>query len=113
MQSQSSHPNRLRLGTPKSIPDTPGYGCFTESGIRHLINESGEQLNSEGKRVAGNGFERAIIRIGRRILIDLDEMDNWLRDHRQGSLEEATYCLPGSPSRANTRVRRNIRGSPT
>ena len=90
MQSQSPHAQPLRLATVKSIPHTPGSECFTESGIRHLINESEEQLNGKGERVAGNGFERAIIRIGRRILIDLDEMDNWLRDHRQGSLEETT-----------------------
>ena len=32
--------------------------------------------------IAGNGFASAIIRIGRKILIDLDQLDAWVEVHR-------------------------------
>lgn len=29
-----------------------------------------------------NGFSRCVIRIGRRVLIDIDEFDAWINSHR-------------------------------
>tara|TARA_Y100000031_G_C8198441_1_gene374969 strand:+ start:1233 stop:1370 length:138 start_codon:yes stop_codon:yes gene_type:complete len=42
-------------------------------------------MRSGGESIPGNGLaeERAIIRVGRKVLIDLDAFDRWLDDHRE------------------------------
>lgn len=65
-----------RLITPKMVPQIYP-GVFTESSIRWLIfNES------------QNGFSRCIKRLGRKILIDLDEFEDWISRHGQGGCHE-------------------------
>ncbi len=54
-----------RFNTVKQIPTL--YPAFTESSIRWLIfNEK------------TNGFNCCVKRIGRKILIDLDEFESWI-----------------------------------
>jgi hypothetical protein len=48
------------------------YPAFTEGGLRWLI------FNAEE-----NGFSSAIVRVGRRVLIDLEELDRWIDARRQ------------------------------
>lgn len=55
-----------RYAPPKRIPELYP-GAFTESAIRWLI------FNEEK-----NGFTQCIRRIGRKVLIDLDEFENWI-----------------------------------
>lgn len=58
-----------RLAPIKKIPEQYN-GSFTESGLRWLVfNEH------------SNGFARCVIRIGRKILIDLDAFEEWIADH--------------------------------
>ncbi|MCP4656882.1 MAG: DNA-binding protein [bacterium] len=45
--------------------------AFTEASLRWLI------FNAEQ-----NGLNRALVRIGRRLLIDLERFDQWLEEHR-------------------------------
>ena len=45
--------------------------AFDEPALRRLI------FNAET-----NGLARAIVRVGRRVLIDVDAFDQWLDDHR-------------------------------
>ena len=71
-----------RLITVAKLPDQPGYECFTEGGIRHLIFNSNDRLNSKGEVIPGNGLGSAIIRVGRRVYIDLDRFDKWIDSHR-------------------------------
>lgn len=78
----SIKPTGRRLATIRQCASTPGYGVFTESALRHLIFGSEERLNSKGEAVKGNGFGRVVIRIGRKVFLDLDEFDNWLEAHR-------------------------------
>ena len=59
---------RLRLATVSEI--VAGYP-FTELGLRALIFRAGS-----------NGLDAAILRIGRRVLLDLDAWECWLEDHR-------------------------------
>jgi hypothetical protein len=55
------------------------HPCFTEGSLRKIIFESKPRLNSKGETIPGNGFDRAIKRIGRpgsrkpRVLIDAAE----------------------------------------
>lgn len=75
--------NGRRLATVRQIPGIPGYGWLTEPALRHLIFNAQNRLNSRGEKIAGNGLGRAVLRIGRKILVDLDGFDSWLDEHRQ------------------------------
>lgn len=58
-----------RLATVKKIPEHYN-GAFTVAGLRWWIfNEK------------TNGFSQCVIRIGRKILIDLDAFEQWVADH--------------------------------
>lgn len=59
-----------RIIPPKKVPEAYP-GAFTESSIRYLI------FNANN-----NGFARCLIRIGKKVLIDLDQMDSWLEQQR-------------------------------
>jgi hypothetical protein len=48
------------------------YHWLTESALRSLVFDA-----------KAKGLDRAVIRIGRRVLIDLDEFDAWLDQHRE------------------------------
>jgi len=52
----------------------------TEPAIRANIFKAEDRQNSRGERIAGNGLSehRAIIRRGRKVLIDVDSYGNWL-----------------------------------
>lgn len=47
----------------------------TESGLRWAIFHA-----------ASNGLESALIRVGRRIIIDVPKFHEWIRSHRDGGL---------------------------
>lgn len=74
-----------RLVTVKDLPDVPGYSVFSQAALRHLIFKAEPRVVSQGKIISGNGLNRAIIRIGRRVLIDLDAFDAWLDGHREAT----------------------------
>lgn len=71
-----------RLFPVNQIPDQPGYQWLTESTLRHWIFNADESVGSGGTVIPGNGFAPAIIRLGRKILIDLDQLDTWIELHR-------------------------------
>ena len=60
-----------RVSSVKNVPDKYPDADFTEQSIRWWI------FNAEQ-----NGFDRCIIRLGRKILIDLDRFDDWIESHR-------------------------------
>lgn len=74
-----------RIVKVKDLPSTPGYGWLTESALRHLIFKATPRKNSKGDAIPTNGlFEcGAIIRLGRKVLLDLDRFDSWIEQHRQ------------------------------
>jgi hypothetical protein len=76
----------VRIVTVKQVPLTMGYEWLTEQALRHLIFKAEPRKNSKGQAVPTNGlFESgAIIKIGAKILIDLDRFDLWVDQHRQG-----------------------------
>lgn len=56
-----------------TVPDTvKKFPVFTKGGLRWLL------FNREQ-----NGFNRCVVRIGRRVLIDEVELVAWLRDQRE------------------------------
>lgn len=63
------------LLTPATLQQDPRLNHFSERRVRHLIFHAG----ANGLAASG-----ALIRIGRRILIDPDAFMAWLNLHRQG-----------------------------
>lgn len=63
-----------RLASPKKIPEFYP-GVFTESSVRWLIFNEKQ-----------NGFSRCVRRIGRKVLIDLDQFELWI-DNQSGGGE--------------------------
>lgn len=85
--------NHRRLVSVAQVPHTPGYEWLTTSSLRHLVFWSSPRLNSKCETVAGNGLQEAgaIIRIGRRVLIDLDCFDDWVDSHRDLGVRQGKY----------------------
>ena len=83
---QSVHDDRRprRIASVKQLPETPGYEWLTVSALRHLIFNSQPRVDSKSRPVPTSGMQEAgaIIRLGRKLLIDLDRFDAWLDSHR-------------------------------
>jgi hypothetical protein len=73
---------RLRCSRVRDIPNLPGYEWVTESFLRHAIFNAEDRIGSGGAVIQGNGLSDAIIRVGRKVLIDLNAFDAWVESHR-------------------------------
>lgn len=60
------------------------FDYLTEGSLRHLIFNSETRFAASGEKIAGNGLADAgaIIRIGRRVLIDAQRFRAWVEQHR-------------------------------
>ena len=60
--------------------------AFTQSSLRNLIFKSDERLSSNGV-IAGNGLSQAgaIIRVGRKVLINKSKFYAWLEEQNKGA----------------------------
>ena len=91
MNHDTSVLNCRRLATIPNMAKLPEYSeAFTVSSLRHLIFEAKQRISSTGDLMAGNGLEEAgaILRIGRKLLVDLDRFDAWLDGHRTSIASE-------------------------
>ena len=54
--------------------------AWTQSALRNLILNSADRVNSRGERIPGNGLAEggAIVRVGRRVLIDEGAFFQWV-----------------------------------
>ena len=86
MQNVDMNDGGLRLRTGGEVSDNPNYP-FSQSAMRHLIFCSEDRLNSKGETIPGNGLAKAgaIIRVGRKVLIELNAFDKWLENQRSAS----------------------------
>ncbi|WP_287366323.1 hypothetical protein [Thauera sp.] len=75
---------RRRVATVAQVANL--YPVFTQAALRDLIFKASDRFNSRGDRIAGNGLAEAgaIIRIGRKVLFDLDAFEAWI-DSRASS----------------------------
>jgi len=73
-----------RIATVPAIPNIPGYEWLTVSALRHMLFQAATRKDSRGRAMPGNGLEElgVVLRIGRKILIDLDRFDAWLDTRR-------------------------------
>lgn len=76
---------RRRLATVRQTAQAY-KGVFSESAIRDLVFRAEPRFNFKGDRLPGNGLAEAgaLVRIGRRVLIDLDAFEEWLDAHKAG-----------------------------
>lgn len=89
MGESSNYHSGKRLVTVKQLTGHPRYQWLTEASLRHLIFASRRRVGTRGAAIPGNGLDRALIRIGRKVLVDLDEFDRWIESHRLDSLADA------------------------
>ena len=67
----------------KQMSALPQYrGLFSESALRHLIFAAGPRTNSTGEIIPGNGLDKALLRLGRKVVIDVLEFEKWMETHR-------------------------------
>lgn len=70
--------------TPLSIRQTAErFPAFSEPALRNLVFCAKPRHSSKGV-IPGNGLDRAIIRVGRKVLIDAEQFQKWLRE-KQGN----------------------------
>ena len=76
--------SNLRIVTVKQFASLPPYsGFLSEAAIRQLIFYAEPRYSASGESVPGNGLAEAgaIIRTGRKVLLNLDGFDAWLLSH--------------------------------
>ena len=71
-----------QLVSVRQLVNQPQYSWLTEATLRHYIFHSGPRLASNGDTIPGNGLGKAILRVGRKVLIDLPAFDAWIESHR-------------------------------
>ena len=53
METLSHVQSGRRLVAVKVLPTVPGYGCFSEPALRHLIFNAEDRKNSKGEIIPG------------------------------------------------------------
>jgi hypothetical protein len=79
MQAETSSESALReLRTVRQFSER--YPAWTEPGIRNLILNAEPRLTSLNAQIPGNGLGEAgaIVRVGRRVLIDEQRFFRWI-----------------------------------
>ena len=70
-----------RVAPLTKVPTISPYEWVLISSLRQWTFYSKPRHTASGKIISGNGFDMCIIRIGRRVLIDLDKFDQWIASH--------------------------------
>lgn len=83
MMEENSKRQSLRIVPLTQVPEASGYNWLTLSMLRHWTFQSQPRIGADGSTISGNGFESCLLRIGRRILVNLDLMDDWLNSHHK------------------------------
>lgn len=59
------------------------YPAFSEPALRNLVFCAKSRQSTKGP-IPGNGLDRAILRVGRKVLIDAEQFQAWLREKQGG-----------------------------
>ncbi len=57
------------------------YPAFSEPALRNLVFCAKPRQSTKGP-IPGNGLDRAILRVGRKVLIDAEQFQAWLNERR-------------------------------
>ena len=79
-ESQAATSTLPKLATVKTLPSCFPLLGLTAAAIHGHIFKSQDRFDSKGRKIAGNGLgaSGAIIRRGRKVLIDVDRYGAWL-----------------------------------
>lgn len=80
MQESQAVTTLPKLATVKNLPSCFPLLGLTPAAIHGHIFKAQDRLDSKGRKIAGNGLAAtgAIIRRGRKVLIDVDRYGAWL-----------------------------------
>jgi hypothetical protein len=75
-----------RLSTVKNLPSQFPLANLTVAAVQSQIFKAQDRIDSKGRKIPGNGLYEsgAIIRRGRKILIQIDKYAAWLSNSSQG-----------------------------
>jgi hypothetical protein len=59
------------------------YPAWSQAALRALILNADDRLNSRGERIAGNGLAPAVLRVGRRVLLDEQQFFVWIVEQQK------------------------------
>lgn len=79
-ESQAASATLPRLSTVNNLPSQFPLAKLTPAAIHGHIFKAQDRFDSKGRKIAGNGLAAsgAIIRRGRKVLIDVDKYAAWL-----------------------------------
>ena len=79
-ESQTATVSIPKLATVKNLPSQFPLLGLTPAAIQGHIFKASDRFDSKGRKIAGNGLAQsgAIIRRGRKVLIDVDLYAKWL-----------------------------------
>ena len=80
LQNHAATSTLPKLATVKTLPSCFPLLELTAAAIHGHIFKSSDRFDSKGRKIAGNGLAAtgAIIRRGRKVLIDVDRYGAWL-----------------------------------
>lgn len=71
---------------PRTLLTVPGFSqkhpAFSPASLRALIDKARTRMSSNGP-IPGNGLSGAIVRVGRRVLLDEGAFFQWLAEQNQ------------------------------
>ena len=79
--------NTRKLVTVNQLVELLG-GAVTESGLRAQVWAAQDHTLSNGREIRANGLASSIIRIGRKVLVDVPGYFDWLESHRLAPLAD-------------------------
>jgi hypothetical protein len=59
------------------------YSAWSPSSLRNLILNAEDRVNSRGEKIQGNGLAPAVIRVGRKVLLDPAQFFTWIADQQR------------------------------
>jgi hypothetical protein len=57
--------------------------AWTQAALRALILNAEDRINSRGERIVGNGLSQAIVRLGRKVMIDEQAFFAWVAEQQE------------------------------
>lgn len=75
------------LFTVEEFVQLPEFSYLTRSSLRHLIFNSSDRESAGGEVISGNGLDAsgAIVRIGRKVLINSQKFREWIMHQRKAT----------------------------
>ena len=57
--------------------------AWTQAALRALILNAEDRVNSRGERIPGNGLSPAVVRVGRKVMIDYQAFYAWIASQQK------------------------------